>query len=124
MHHQIKAVIATLRKPSAHEVAFNLTAGQHTPLGHILRRMYQFRVEETLDSANRTGYPYNGGQHTFRFCGRFHDGVQFLELLKEVLSEKAMFNEEERQVLSELSFVSQEILLMRREDRLAKEKSK
>jgi hypothetical protein len=116
MHHQIKKVCAGLQHHvNPKGVSFDLSAGEQTPLGRILNLMYyRTGVVDLLPRDSHFGYPHNGGMHTFHYTGPKGDAVAFLELLKEELDQpKYRLNEEERQVLRELSFISQDILSRR-----------
>ncbi len=119
MHQDIKRVLATLKALSDSpkgRIAIELSAGQFTPMGRILGIMYyRLDVVDLLERTEHFGYPHNGGQHTFSYRGNGKDFVAFLELLKEELQNRfnAGFNDEERQVVSELSFISQDILALR-----------
>ncbi len=115
MHAQIKHVISRLVFQSSADVIVELSAGEQTPLGKLLNRLYyRTNVMDVLDSESRYGYPHNGGQHTFTFRGTPRDAVAMVELFKEVLQEQFTLTEEESQVCSELSYISQEILAGRR----------
>jgi hypothetical protein len=113
MHQQIKEVINSICKPGNLRpgVEFNLSAAQQTPLGNILFRMYYYTDITDLLRGSLSGYPHNGGRHTCHFSGSKKDALVFLELLQEELS--AWFDikkdSAEHCVLSELSFVAQEL---------------
>jgi hypothetical protein len=114
MHHQIKEVIRRLEfKP--HTVLVELTAGEQTPLGRLLCKVYyQTYICDVIEREFRFGFPHNGGQHTFTYRGPWQDAVAMLELMKETLMDNFNLSEEERQVASEFSYISQEILAGRR----------
>ena len=110
MHTQIRSVIKGLRWPGAGMVQLELTAGEHTPLGRLVGRLYyQTGVMDLVDKDTRWGFPHNGGQHTFGFEGSRRDAVAMLEIFKEAL-EVFKLTEEESQVASELSYISQDII--------------
>jgi hypothetical protein len=110
MHVQIKAAIGSLKFPQG-LVEVTLGAGQTTPLGKLVGRIYyQTDVLEVLDRNERWGYPHNGGQHTLTLRCKPKDAVSLIELIKETVLEKLTFTDEERQVANELSYISQEIL--------------
>lgn len=115
MHRQIAAIAATVQARPQKAVAFEMNAGEQTALGRILFLMYyRTGIMDLIRDHKTHGYPHNGGQHTFYFVGPRREAVTFLELLKEELEQpKYRLNEEERQVLSELSFISQDILSLR-----------
>jgi hypothetical protein len=113
MHHQIKQVCQSLRFLPAGEVRVCLTAGERTPLGRIVGKMYYQTDLVDLLGSRTVGHPHNGGQHSFLYIGRRGDAVAFLELLKETALEKFRLDEEGCQVASELSFISQDILAAR-----------
>jgi hypothetical protein len=111
MHAQVRNVIDHLRFTTLNNVLVELSAGESTPLGSILSKVYyQTNICDVIDREYRSGYPHNGGMHTFTFLGPKREAVSMLELIKEVISEKFKLDNETIQVLSELSFVSQEIL--------------
>ena len=110
MHAQIRTVIGSLRFTTG-SVSIDLSAGERTPLGNIISRVYyETNIGDVVDRAYRSGYPHNGGQHTFHFQGPRGEAVAMLELIKETMLERFKLNEETRQVANELSFVSQEII--------------
>ena len=111
MHRQIKQVIESLKFQDG-KVHVRLSAGEQTPLGKIIGRLYyQSRVMDLLPPDQRFGYPHNGGQHTLSLACRPLDAVAFIEALKEeAQARKFAITEEESQVVSELSYISQEIL--------------
>jgi len=114
MHPQIKQVCATVQHHVAPKgVSFDLRAGEQTPLGKLLSILYyRTDVLDLVPFEHRIGFPHNGGMHTLYYNGPRGDAVAFLELWKEEL-EKFNLTEEQRQVASELSFISQEILSVR-----------
>lgn|SRR5574337_856401 len=115
MHAQIKHIIGRLEFKSSQDVIVELSSGEQTPMGKLLNRLYyQTGVMDVVDRDSRFGYPHNGGQHTFTYRGTPRDAVAMLELFKEVLQEKFTLTEEESQVCSEISYISQEILAGRR----------
>ena len=59
------------------------------------------------------GFPHNGGEHTFTYIGSIGDCVAYTELLKEEMEKFTLTNEQEL-VVSELSFISQELLSLKR----------
>ncbi len=111
MHPQIKTVISRLRF-FTDLVILDLTSAQHTPMGKLLYNVYyRTNICDVVDRESRYGYPHNGGEHTFSFRGKPWDAVTMLELIKETMIEgKFGLTEEEREVASQLSFVSQEII--------------
>ncbi len=119
MHADIRRVLGTLKQLSDSpkgRIAIELSSGQYTPMGKLLGLMYyRTRITDLLERTEHFGYPHNGGQHTFSYRGNGKTFVAFLELMKEELQTKFNngLNEEERQVLSELSFISQDILALR-----------
>lgn len=114
MHAQIHHVINRLQF-SPGQVFVELSAGEQSPLGKILNIVYyRTNICDTLDRDNRFGYPHNGGQHTFSYRGTHGDAVAMIELIKETVMDNFKLDDEVRQVASELSFVSQEILSGRR----------
>ena len=109
MHAQIKRVIERLVFHPG-KVYVELSATQSSPLGLILFEVYyNTKICDIVSRDDRHGYPHNGGQHTFSYKGRPGDVVALLETIKEEVGQRKL-NEETRQVLSELSFISQEIL--------------
>jgi hypothetical protein len=115
MHAQIKQVIGTLLHQPG-KVMVKLSAGVQTPLGKIIGRVYyNTNVLEALNYTERCGYPHNGGQHTLELVCAPLDAIEMIEMIKEVALEKLALNEEERQVASELSYISQEIHKLRLE---------
>ncbi len=59
-----------------------LTDIQGAPLGRVVNRLYDH--DKLMDMApGRTGYPYNGGQHTLTIRGSKDDVLCFMELGKE-----------------------------------------
>lgn len=110
MHPQIQSVIDSLHfTPST--VCVTLTAGESTPLGNIVGRIYYHTdVLEVLDRNQRFGYPNNGGQHTLSFRCSPKDAVTLIELIKETVVGRFTYTEQEARVANELSFISQEIL--------------
>jgi hypothetical protein len=116
MHAQIRNVIEGLHFTLGH-VSFDLTATEQTPLGRILYCVYYgTNITDVIDRNTRWGYPHNGGQHTFEYSGPWGDAVAMLELIKEVVSEKYgdKLDATESQVLSEFSYISQEIIAGRK----------
>jgi hypothetical protein len=115
MHAQIRNVIDRLQWFSREVVLVELSAGEQTPLGRLVGRLYyQTSVMDVVDRDSRWGYPHNGGSHTFTYKGSPRDAVAMLELFKETLAENFTLNAEESQVASEFSYISQEILAGRR----------
>lgn len=113
MHAQIRTVIDRLMF-TPREVLVELSADERTPLGNILYKVYyQTNICDVIDRERRWGYPHNGGSHTFTFRGPRRDAVAMLELIKEEIAEHFTLSDEESRVLSELSFVSQEIISRR-----------
>jgi hypothetical protein len=118
MHADIKRVLGTLKKLTDHpkgRIAIDLSSGQYTPMGKLLGLMYyRTNIVDQLERTEYFGYPH-GGQHTFSYRGDGKTFAAFIELLKEELQNKFIrgLNEEEQQVLSELSFISQDILALR-----------
>ena len=115
MHPQIKQVIATILFTPG-KVLVRLSAGEQTPLGKIIGRLYyQSNVMDLLSHEERFGYPNNGGQHTLELNCKPLDAVAMIEAMKEVAEEKKFaYNFDESQVVAELSYISQEILSGRR----------
>ena len=110
MHPQIKHIINRLLFTPG-MVDIDLSAGEHTPMGNILDIVYyRTNICEVVDRAHRSGYPHNGGSHTFHYHGPKRDAVAMLELIKETVLENFKMDEETRRVANELSFVSQEIV--------------
>ncbi len=116
MHAQIKEVIATLNRAPGGKVFVDLGAGQETPLGKILGKMfYSTRLTDLLDQGTNGGCPHNGGSHSFWMRAEPLEVIAFIELLKETMLEgKYVLSEESRQVAHELSYISQEIHTLRR----------
>jgi hypothetical protein len=114
MHQQVKNVINRLTVANG-QALFELSAGEQTPLGRILNRVY-YRTDicDAIDREHRFGYPHNGGQHTFVFRGPWKEAVAVLELIKEVVADKFTLPDEESQLLSEFSYISQEIIARRK----------
>ncbi len=114
MHQQIKRVIETMLH-DPRRVYVRLTAGEQTPLGKLVGRVfYNSDILECLTYRECSGYPHNGGQHTLELHCAPLDAIEMLEMIKEVCLEKFALNDEERQVASELSYISQEIHTLRR----------
>ena len=114
MHQQIRGVISQLKWFPGQVVLVDLTASEQSPLGRLVGRLYyDTDAMEVVDRACRTGYPHNGGFHTFQFKGPARDAVAMMELFKETLEDRTR-TDEERQVCNEFSYVSQEILAGRR----------
>lgn len=114
MHAQIHYAISRLQF-SPGQVLVELSAGEQSPLGKILNIVYyRTNICDVVDRDNRWGYPHNGGQHTFTFRGPHGDAVSMVELIKETVMDKFKLDDETRQVASELSYISQEILAGRR----------
>ena len=114
MHEQIKRIIASLLHQPG-KVHVRLSAGEQTPLGRIIGRVYyNSKVLEGLNYSERTGYPHNGGQHTLELHCAPIDAIEMIEMIKEEALERLCLNEEEREVANQLSFVSQEIYALRR----------
>lgn len=110
MHHQIKHIISRLLFTPG-SVQIDLSAGEQTPLGRILYKVYyQTNICDVVDREHRSGYPHNGGSHTFHYHGPKREAVAMLKLIKEVINENFKVSGEEAEVLSQLSYVSQEIL--------------
>lgn len=116
MHAQIREVIEKLKMDwTGKRVVLVLTAGERSPLGTILSRVYyNTDITSIINRDELFGYPHNGGQHTFTFMGTAGDAVALVELIKETMLEKFTFDEETRRVVNEMSFISQEILLLKR----------
>lgn len=93
---------------------FDMSSGEHTPLGWLLRRMYYSTDVCDLVRDFKTGYPHNGGQHTFHWKGPWREALAFLELLDEVMHDKFKSDKVVCQVASELCYISQEIHAKRR----------
>lgn len=111
MHAQIKAACRTLKRRNGGNVQFTLTSGEQTPMGRILYFVYYRSNILDLVPGCTTGYPHNGGQHTFTFNGPAKDAVAFVELLKEVCMERPWIAcPEVRTVANELSFLTQDII--------------
>jgi hypothetical protein len=115
MHAQIKQVIDTLLFTPG-KVAVRLSAGEQTPLGKIIGRLYyQSKVMDLLTHDERFGYPHNGGQHTLELHCKPLDAVSMIEAMKEEAEDrKFATNADEWQVVAELSYISQEILAGRK----------
>ena len=117
MHPQIKEVIRTLMHQPG-KVFVRLTAGESTPLGKLVGRVYyDSNVLEGLSFAERSGYPHNGGQHTLELHCKPLDAIEMIEMIKEAAlsgTRPLARTEEEREVANQLSFVSQEIHTLRR----------
>ncbi len=114
MHPQIKNIInSLLHEPG--KVHVQLSAGEQTPLGKIIGRVYyNSNVLEGLTFAERSGYPHNGGQHTLHLHCRPLDAIEMIEMIKEEALTRLALTEEEREVANQLSYVSQEIHSLRR----------
>jgi hypothetical protein len=114
MHAQIRTIIASLLHQPG-KVHVRLSAGERTPLGNIIGRVYyNSHVLEGLNYSERTGYPHNGGQHTLELHCKPLDAIEMIEMIKEEALTRLCLTEEERTVANELSFVSQEIHSLRR----------
>ncbi len=114
MHAQIKEVIKTLLH-DLEKVHVRLSAGEQTPLGKIIGRVYyNTDILQCLSFTERSGFPHNGGQHTLELHCRPLDAIEMIEMIKYVALEKLAFTGSERQVASELSYISQEIRTLRR----------
>lgn len=118
MHPQIKEVIRTmLHQPG--KIHVRLSAGEHTPLGKIIGRVYyDSRVLDALNFNERSGYPHHGGSHTLELHCRPLDAIEMIEMIKEEALARLCLTDEEREVAHQLSFVSQEIYALRRTTRL------
>lgn len=115
MHTQIKAVISQL-KFSPRNVTIELTAGEQTPLGSLLSKVYyRTSICDVVEREFLFGCPNTGGRHTFTYSGPWQDAVAMLELMKETLLDNFALNDEERQVANQLSYISQEILAARKQ---------
>ena len=65
----------------------DLSQPQYVPAGRILYKMYYSGfLEKTLDRAERSGFPHNGGQHTLRLHMPEADILAFLDLVKETFA--------------------------------------
>lgn len=116
MHAQIKQVIDSLWLAGPYKVHVRLSAGEQTPLGKIIGGVYyNTNVLDSLNYNERSGYPHNGGQHALELHCKPLDAIEMIEMIKEVALEKLALNEAERQVASELSYISQEIHKLRRQ---------
>ena len=114
MHSQIRTIIASLLHQPG-KVHVRLSAGEQTPLGRIIGRVYyNSKVLEGLNYDERSGYPHNGGQHTLELHCAPLDAIEMIEMIKEEALKRLCNNEEEATVANELSFVSQEIHALRR----------
>jgi hypothetical protein len=115
MHPQIKDIIHFLMHRGG-RVFVRLSAPEQTPLGKLVgRAYYDSRVLEVLSFNERSGYPHNGGMHTLELHCAPLDAIEMLEMLKEECLVRLCRTEEEREVASQLSFVSQEIHALRRQ---------
>jgi len=115
MHQQIRFVIDRLQWFPGQVVLVELSAPEQTPLGKLVGRLYyDTNAMEVVDRDCRWGYPHNGGMHTFTYKGPARDAVAMLEVFKEALEGRLARTEEERQVCSEFSYISQEILAGRK----------
>lgn len=111
MHEQIKNAIKSIRLQTDGNVSVCLSAGQCTPLGSIVGKMY---YNTNLTSLIRSvGYPHNGGEHTFTYIGSIGDYVAFTQLLQEEMK-KLTLTDEQKLVVSQLSFICQELLLLKK----------
>ena len=71
-----------------------LTSGEQTPMGKVLADIYYRNHSGLCDLApGRTGYPHNGGQHSFSTTGTIPDVIAFLELVMEQYHDKPHFND-------------------------------
>lgn len=114
MHAQIKTIIASIRTIPGARVLINFTSGESTLMGRILYEMYyKTELMDMLRQNEHYGYPHNGGQHTFQLACKAIDAIAFVEQLKETMEARQFFSEELRQVISELSFISQELYAFR-----------
>ena len=114
MHAQIKEVIRTLLHQPG-KVSVRLSAGEQTPLGKIIGRVYyDSNVLKGLNYSERSGYPHNGGSHTLELHCKPLDAIEMIEMIKEDALARLCRTEEEREVANQLSFVSQEIHTLRR----------
>jgi len=110
MHAQIQEVIETIRPAAGGRVYVDFSVGQHTTLGRMLQDMYyKTRLVDMLAHDEHTGFPHNGGMHTFHLMCKPLDAIAFIEQVKETLSEGRIIDEEHRQAISELSYISQEL---------------
>jgi hypothetical protein len=116
MHHQIKEVCNKLKiVPFTPKVIMDLTAGERTPLGTIVSHLfYKTDITDLLNRDDYSGYPHNGGSHTFRFNGTWQEDLVLLELLSEDVLNKYK-DPEVREVALQLMYVSQEILSRRKQ---------
>lgn len=115
MHPQIKTVINSLMSQGPGRISIRLSAPQYTPLGQLLGILY-YRIPDLVDMlpvTDRFGYPHNGGSHTFEYHGPAKEFVAWLELWKEQMETMRLLPEEQ-EVRSQLSFISQEILSLKR----------
>ena len=65
-------------------IAVNASQRLDTAAGRLLGRMYYGSfIDKTLSHGESTGYPNNGGEHTFRLHMKPADIVAFLELVEE-----------------------------------------
>lgn len=118
MHAQIKAIIASIRPATDGRVSVTLTSGERTPMGRVLYDLYyNTNLADLLSREERFGYPHNGGEHTLQLLCKPLDAIAFIEQVKETLQDKRTYDEEHRQLISELSFISQELSLFRRQQR-------
>lgn len=115
MDTQIRSVLKTLKPIGPGRISIELSAAERSPLGRILHQVYYATDAcDLLSNEHRSGFPHNGGQHTFRYSGPKKEFVAWLEIVKEELEQpKYRLNEIERQVLSQFSFISQDILSLR-----------
>lgn len=115
MHWQIKHVIDMILF-TRDKVSVRLSAGEQTPLGNIICRLYyQSNVMDLLSHEERFGYPHNGGSHTLELFCRPLDAVAMIEAMKEEAQIRNFaLTPEESQVINEMSYISQEILSRRK----------
>ncbi len=113
MHPQIASVCKSIRYKNGN-ARVTLTSGEQTPLGKILFFLYyKSDLLDLLEHNSVIGYPHNGGQHSCIITAPFGDVIAFIELLKETVLARYK-NPEMLAVASELSFISQDILMLRR----------
>ncbi len=113
MHPQIATACKSIRYKHG-TASVTLTSGEQTPLGKILFFLYY--KSDLLDLLGRDavmGYPHNGGLHTCTIRAPYGDVIAFIELLNEAVQARYK-NPEMLAVASELSFISQDILMLRR----------
>jgi len=115
MHAQIKYVIDHLKFKHG-KIYVDLSAGQHTPLGRIIGKIYNTNVLHCLEKdVECFGCPYTGGQHKLELVCRPLDAIEMVELIKEEALAKFTLTPDECQVAHELSYISQEIHVLRKQ---------